>query len=134
LPFTDREALAMPEPYQVRLIVNRAAEGWEAWWVESGGQQSKPFPLALPLAAEDLAELRWYLEVYHQFPGAGDHVRAEGDRQKLLDWGARLFGAVFGSAEGTNVYHNLIGAAEEHQTSLLTLGATDRRSSSSPGE
>jgi tetratricopeptide (TPR) repeat protein len=113
----------MPDPYQIRLVVNGSPGSWSACWVESGGQQSDSFPLALPLTADDMADLRWYLETYHQFPGAGDHARAEGVQAKLVDWGRRLFDAAFGTAGGANVHRNLMDAADEQQAALLTLGA-----------
>src|SRR5437870_3315813 len=39
----------MPElpPYQIRLVVGRDGDGFEARWIEQDGQPSSPFPLAL---------------------------------------------------------------------------------------
>lgn len=58
-----------------------------------------PFALVPPLAAADLAELRWYLEEFMQFPGVGDRQRAEAIVLKLHGWGQALFAAAFGTPE-----------------------------------
>ena len=108
--------------YEIRLIVSRTGDALTAHWVESEGQESGPFPLALPLTAENAAELRWYLEVYIQFPGAGDQARAEGLERHMQGWGHALFEALFGTPEGVQIYNNLMGAAPPR---YLTLGTTD---------
>jgi hypothetical protein len=100
----------MSTPYQIRLIINRADDHYTAHWIESGGQQSEPFNLTLPLTQADSADLRWYLETYYQLPGAGDHQRARGIEQKLEGWGRAMFDAVFGPGEGREVYRNLLEA------------------------
>ena len=87
----------MSDLYQIRLVVDRAGEGYTARWINSGGPESEAFPLVLPLTEEDAAELRWYLETYIQFPGAGDHARARGSRRGCKAWGQALFDAMFGS-------------------------------------
>jgi hypothetical protein len=108
----------MPE---IRLIINRKDDAYTARWVESGGQESDAFPLVPPLTAADTSDLHWYLETYLQFPGAGDHVRAQAIEGKMENWGRAMFDAVFGTAEGREVYRNLMDA----EPRLLTLGATD---------
>ena len=116
----------MPETYEIRLIINRTETGYTAKWIDSGGQESEPFPLTLPLDKDDAEQLRWYLEEYYQFPGAGDHVKAQKVEAKLKEWGRALFNAAFGTAEGTNVYRNLMDAIQrDGRQGLITLGATD---------
>ena len=128
-------------PYSVRLVIRRAtpdtvpgreAEGdpsplapFEANWVESEGQTSDAFPLTPPLSADDAADLRWYLEKYHEFVGAGTQVRAHKVEKKLSQWGSALFEAAFGTVQGANVHRNLLEAAEADQPVLLTLGTTE---------
>ena len=73
----------MTDTYEIRLIIDRAESGYSAKWVDSGGQESNPFALTLPLAQADADLLRWYLEEYIQLPGAGDHARARGVEEKL---------------------------------------------------
>lgn len=116
----------MPEIYEIRLIVERTNDGYTASWIEPNGQRSEAFPLTLPLTPTNMADLRWYLETYIQFPGAGDHARAKGIEEQLKAWGRKLFDAIFGGTEGTNVYRSLMdAAADDEQRCLLTIGATD---------
>ena len=115
----------MPETYEARLIVNRHGDVFTAEWIESDGQRSEPFHFVLPLTAADASDLRWYLETYVQFPGAGDRKRAQGIERKLRGWGQALFDALFGPGESREVYRNLMAAAREQRRCLLTLGATD---------
>jgi hypothetical protein len=116
----------MPQtPYQIRLVVNRQGDRLEASWIDGNGQQSRTFPLTLPLSPDDIQDLRWYLEVYPQYTGHGDRARARGIEKKIEEWGRRLFDAVFDSREGDTVYRNLLDAARRRQPCLLTLGSTD---------
>ncbi|MBU1750818.1 MAG: CHAT domain-containing protein, partial [Chloroflexi bacterium] len=108
--------------HEIRLIIDRKGKGYTARWTDSAGQESKRFALKLPITPGDAAELRWYLEEYYQFPGAGDHVRARGVEIKLTDWGRALYDALFRTAEGVQVYNNLMAAPEPR---LLTIGAVD---------
>ena len=111
--------------YETRLLITPTADGYTAQWTEPGGQPTEPFPLHLPIDQEDADELRWYLETYFQLPGAGDHTRAEKVEQRLKAWGRRLFDAVFGGAEGTHVYRNLLDARDADERCLITLGTED---------
>ena len=115
----------MPETYEIRLVIERKGKSLKAKWIDSGAQESKLFPLDLPLGKEEQDELRWYLEEYYQFPGAGDHVKAQKVEARLKDWGKALFDSAFGTAEGTNVYRNLMEATQDSKQGLITLGATD---------
>ncbi len=112
----------MSSPYEIRLIVRPHETGYRASWTSPQGQLSDEFPLVLPLTAEDSAELRWYLETFIQFPGAGDRARARRIEARLVEWGKALFDAVFGTAEGNQVYNDLINAESPR---LLTLGSSD---------
>lgn len=124
----------MSQPYNIRLVVNSKDDGYIARWIEPDAQESELFPLTLPLTADDMDELRWYLETYYQFPGAGDHARAEGIESKLKDWGRALFNAVFDTSEGTNVYRTLMDEADADEPCLLTIGATDPKILNQPWE
>src|SRR2546423_1849989 len=115
----------MSHPYEIRLVVTHDDAGYTARWIEPDGQESESFPLSLPLDDDATAELRWYLETYLQFPGAGDRVRAEAVEAQIRTWGRALFDAAFAASEGTNVYRNLMNEADDSRACLLTIGATD---------
>lgn len=93
------------EDYSARLVVQRQGSGYRARWVEDGGQETEPFDLALPLSEEDATELRWYLEKYFTFVGAGTRVRAQAVEARLEGWGWALFSAIFG--KGKAIEHGL---------------------------
>ena len=112
----------MAGTYEIRLVVSRSGDGYTARWIEPGGQESESFSLVLPLTAANMADLRWYLEKYYQYPGAGDRARAQGIELKLTDWGRDMFNALFGTSEGTHVYRTLMDAAESRHPCLLTIG------------
>ncbi|VAW38390.1 hypothetical protein MNBD_CHLOROFLEXI01-3303 [hydrothermal vent metagenome] len=107
---------------QIRLIINRQEDSYSAKWIEEGGQESETFPLRLPLGGEAMAEMRWYLEEFMQFPGTGDRVKAQATERRLKAWGEALFEAIFGTAEGNQVYNNFMRDPEPR---LLTIGTTD---------
>ncbi len=122
-------------PYAIRLVIQHPtadpaapagpAGSFSARWVESDGQMSKPFVLRPPLSDQDAAELRWYLEKYHEFVGAGTRTRAHAVETRLDAWGSALFDAAFGTVEGTNVYRNLLAAEKDGHPVLLTLGTAE---------
>ena len=118
-------------PYAARLVIRRPEAAtakvgtFEARWVEAEGQTSDPFELKPPLSAEDAADLRWYLERYHEFVGAGTQARAARIEAKLDPWGHALYKAAFGTTEGTHVYRNLLEAEEDDRPVLLTLGTAE---------
>lgn len=123
-------------PYAASLVIRRTAvsdaetgaktdQRYEARWLESDGQMSKPFGLDLPLSPEDAADLRWYLEKYHEFVGDGTQARAAKIEAKLDPWGRALFDAAFPGVEGTNVHRNLFDAIKNDRPVLLTFGTSE---------
>ncbi len=115
----------MTETYEIRLVIHRVESGYSAKWIDPASGESSPFALTPPLEKDDADQLRWYLEAYYQFPGAGDRVKAQGVEEKLKGWGKALFDSAFGTVEGTNVYRNMLDAVSAGQNVLITLGATD---------
>ena len=116
---------------EIRLFINRQDEAYTAYWIDAGGQPSQPFPLLLPLNGDDMAELRWYLEEYMQFPIGGEQTKAAAVERKLKTWGEALFAALFGTAEGIQVYNNFMHDPEPR---LLTIGTTDADALGQPWE
>ncbi len=126
----------MPERHHSRLIIKAKDNGggYTACWVETDAQESEPFDFKPPLTADDTDDLRWYLEKYLQFNGAGDQAKARGIEAKLKDWGDQLFKAVFGGEQGTHVYRNLGDAVKNKQPCLVTIGSKDPAVLSQPWE
>jgi hypothetical protein len=122
-------------PYEIRLIIEPTGDAYKARWIEPDMQESESFDLALPLQPDHIAELRWYLETYVEFPGTGDRTRAAKVEDQLKTWGRRLFDTVFGASEGNQVYNNLIQAVrKDKRHALITLGSTDPQFLSQPWE
>lgn len=126
----------MPERHESRLVIriNEGEGGYTAHWVETGAQESKLFDLKLPLTSGDTDDLRWYLEEYLKFNGAGDQARAHNIEANLREWGGQLFKAVLGGEQGTHVYRNLEAAVQGGQRCLVTIGAEDPAVLSQPWE
>ena len=115
----------MTDTYEIRLVINRAESGYSAKWIDPASGESNAFALTPPLEKGDADQLRWYLEEYYQFPGAGDHAKAQGVEEKLKGWGKALFDSAFGTVEGTNIYRNMMEAVHAGQNALITLGAEE---------
>ena len=124
----------MGDVYPIRLVVQRQDTGYQARWVEEGGQESASFDLQLPLSDEDAAELRWYLEKFYTFVGPGTQERARGVERRIETWGLQLFEACFGGSEGTHVYRNLLEAVKAGRQVLLALGSAESRFLQQPWE
>ncbi len=121
--------MTSPHPYEIRLVVqpDPATDTGEptfmAHWQNAASQPvTLPFALQPPLAADDLADLRWYLETYVQFPGAGDRERAGTIVPKLRLWGQALFAAAFGTPEGQQVYAHMQQAETQGRLCRITIG------------
>lgn len=63
-----------------------------------------PFRFVLPFNEAVLTELRWYLELYPQWPVGPDYERARGVEANLRIWGKQLFDAVFAEPDARSVY------------------------------
>jgi tetratricopeptide (TPR) repeat protein len=62
------------------------------------------FDLAVPLDGNVLEELRWYLEDYLVLPSGAYGERGQKVRERLAEWGAGMFRAVFGSGPARDAY------------------------------
>jgi len=126
----------MNPTHEIRLALTPDSDpsAYTAQWTDSDGQQSEPFRLVPPLTVANMSDLRWYLERYAQFPGAGDRAPAGQIRQNLETWGGALYDAIFDSAQGTHVFRNLMDAAGDRRNCLLTIGAEDPKILGQPWE
>jgi hypothetical protein len=115
-------------PYEIRLVVqpdaaSTAELAFLAHWQNAASQPvTPPFALQPPLAAADLADLRWYLETYMQFPGAGDRTRAGTIVPKLRTWGRALFDAAFGTPQAGQVHAHMQQAETQGRLCRITIG------------
>ena len=94
-----------------RLLVDLAADGRAsvASWLDGDEYPAsgEPFGLTWPLDADALEDLRWYLEDYLVAPFGVYGERGPEVQGKLADWGASVFGAVFGSGPARDAYVKL---------------------------
>ncbi|NUR02638.1 MAG: tetratricopeptide repeat protein, partial [Streptomyces sp.] len=92
-----------------RLVVDFREDGQVGVSVQRDGDLvpdpvGDPMPLASPLDAAALADLRWYLEDYLAAPFGVYGDRGAKVENLLREWGEGLFGAVFGSGAARDAY------------------------------
>jgi tetratricopeptide (TPR) repeat protein len=68
------------------------------------GVVGDPFPLAWPVDAEALEDLRWYLEEYLLVPYGVYGEKGPDVAKHVRGWGEAVFAAVFGSGAGRDAY------------------------------
>jgi len=86
-------------------------------------EYSQPAVFVSPITDKDLAELRWYVEDYGTtYAAEPDDARADAVRDKLPEWGAALFAAVFDSdRKAAKLFDRFVDAAEEGR--VLSIAA-----------
>ena len=67
-------------------------------------QTTEPLPVAPP-AVELLADVRWYLEQFLEYPFSPNIERAERILAALRDWGTRAFTALLGEGKGRDYFN-----------------------------
>ena len=90
-----------------RLLVDLGGDGQAGVlsWPEGGlPEEVSRAPLAWPLDAEALEDLRWYLEDYLLAPFGVWEDRGPAVREKLAGWGEQVFGSVFGAGPARDAY------------------------------
>ncbi len=92
-----------------RLLVDLAGDGQAGVlaWPEGGPREPELVsraPLAWPLDAEALEDLRWYLEDYLRAPFGVWEDHGPAVQAKLAGWGDLVFGSVFGSGPARDAY------------------------------
>jgi hypothetical protein len=74
-------------------------------WPDGGlPEEVSRAPLAWPLDADALEDLRWYLEDYLLAPYGVWEERGPAIREKLAGWGDLVFGSVFGGGPARDAY------------------------------
>ncbi len=84
-----------------------------------------PFPFLLPFDAAVLNDLRWYLELYPQWPVGPDYERAQQVEANLRPWGKALFDAVFAHPDARSVYSDF--RKEKNSNRLIAIHSIDPR-------
>jgi tetratricopeptide (TPR) repeat protein len=90
-----------------RLVVDLGGDGQAAvlaWSADGLPEEVARAPLAWPLDADALEDLRWYLEDYLQAPFGVWEEHGPAVRDKLAGWGDRVFAAVFGAGPARDAY------------------------------
>ena len=91
-----------------RLVVDLGGDGQAGvlWWPGDGGvpEEVARVPLAWPLDADALEDLRWYLEDYLLAPFGVWEDRGPAVQANLAGWGDKAFGAVFGTGRARDAY------------------------------
>ena len=90
-----------------RLLVDLGGHGQTAvqsWPDGELPQEVSRAPLAWPLDADTLEDLRWYLEDYLLAPFGVWEDRGPAVQAKLAGWGDQVFGSVFGSGPARDAY------------------------------
>ena len=83
-----------------RLLVDLGGDGQAGVlsWPDGGlPEEVSRAPLAWPLDADALEDLRWYLEDYLLAPFGVWEDRGPAVQGKLAGWGEQVFGSVFGA-------------------------------------
>jgi tetratricopeptide (TPR) repeat protein len=101
--FTRGQGWSVPD----RLLVDLRADGQAAVmsWPEGGlPEEISRAPLAWPLDAGELDDLRWYLEDYLEAPFGVWEDHGPQVRDSLAGWGDEVFGSVFGAGPARFAY------------------------------
>ncbi|OAR24178.1 hypothetical protein A8W25_17180 [Streptomyces sp. ERV7] len=99
----------MTEPLSERLLVDLLDDGrvrvssWPAA-EHSPRPAGDPAELVWPLDEQEMADLRWYLEQYLRMPFGVYEQRGPRVAERLPEWGARIFSALFATAEARKAY------------------------------
>lgn len=115
-----------PAPYQARLLVSRGGDaGLRGRWEAENLGASEPFDLALPMGRDDQEAMRWYLETYVQYAGAGDRTHARDLEERLVEWGDALYQSLFARGGGRTVGRALENALTRNRPGLVTIATRD---------
>lgn len=90
--------------------------------VELEKQKTNTLDFLSPLSEEDQKDILWYLEVYGvSYTTEVDDQRAARIGERLKEWGAALFNAVFQNRAAERIFNNF---QDEEEERLLTINAS----------
>ena len=92
------------------------------------GNWTDPTPFEPPLDDEVLADLRWYLETFSEWPTGPDYERAERIEAQMEEWGRALLESVTPDRESAQVWRQFADAPlSGNGGKLVTIDAVDPR-------
>jgi len=91
------------------------------------GNWTAPVPFEPPLDDPELAELRWYLELYPTWPMKEDSERAARIQAGLEDWGRKLRDSVITNPDSARMWQQFLDADVTAGSKLLTIDAIEPR-------
>jgi hypothetical protein len=93
--------------------------------VKDLGLDQGPFAFKIPIDDKVLIDLRWYLELYPQWPVGPDYDRALQVEAKLRTWGKALFDAAFAESKALRVYDEF--RRKDGSVHVITIDSIDSR-------
>ncbi len=94
--------------------------------VHYDGQDTEKIQFINPLSDQDLADLRWYIEAYCQWPVGPDYSRAHEIETRLPGIGRSLFNSIFKtSAEAMGLFKDFLNNRDAD--SMITIDTTEPR-------
>ncbi|NEP18672.1 MAG: tetratricopeptide repeat protein, partial [Leptolyngbya sp. SIO4C1] len=91
--------------------------------IQSGTGFTQPLDFSIPLKAQALNDIRWYLEVYSaQYTADVDDDRAARIEANLPQWGTELFNAVLGQFAAQTAFSQFY--QQKQPGRVLTIGAS----------
>jgi hypothetical protein len=89
------------------------------------GTGTTAVPFEPPLGDPQLADLRWYLELFSGWPTGPDYARAERIEAQMEDWGRALLERVTPDRESAQMWQDFV--RDEADSKLITIDAIDPR-------
>lgn len=125
-------------PHELRLRFERLADKDAPFdtpipvTVHYDGQDTDKIQFLNPLSDQDLADLRWYIEAYCQWPVGPDYDRARDIEKRLPGMGRSLFNSIFKtSADAMGLFKDFLNDREADP--MITIDTMEPRILRLPG-
>jgi len=89
------------------------------------GARTDPVDFTPPIGDDELADLRWYLEVFSTWPTGPDYDRARRIETRFEEWGRVLLNSVIEQTAAARLWQQFSDAIDQNK--LVTIDATDPR-------
>jgi hypothetical protein len=108
----------------LRVLFAAAETGYRAQLADGRDRRlGVEVPFTPFLTEADYEDLRWYLEDYMDLPDGGAVTRAERIEQNLVDWGRKLYEALFSVPDNRDFLRELLAGPEPHELTIATRDA-----------